>query len=368
MEVTLGAMNLLPVLLLLQTAPATPAAKTDVVVVRVPSTHLHLRVEIPGFENDKRTTDIMRKSLGDKALLFGSIKSLGTNITCIIEPEGEVHLTSAQRREKALAHDESKPTFFEVGDVACSEARWMVERISGLHALHAFVVAGGYAFDLSFSASIEPGRPDKLTREYFEQVVRSIRFALVRRGTWDDLPGEVIDLMSETAFCLPTWIDCMEHRTKERADDWAVHFVMAEMLKHVGAPEKAQAEAYARAITLLEVRKDPPRLERFVRVLAEDGLGLALADMDKVAESIPHFRKGYDVASELDVPARAGLAYNLACSYARVADGEKAVEFLKKAVAVDGSYLKRATEDRDFAKVREDKTFQDLLRGDAGGK
>jgi hypothetical protein len=348
-----------------QTPAAPVAAPSDVVVAGVQGSFLQVRMEIPGLKADERHALIVRNALAERCVFVGALPELLALVDVSAEKETGKPLTSAQWRDENFFGSGTSWKLFEASGMACGEMSMMIEG-SGSHDLHAFLVRGGYRFDIHASESLTTARGFKLTREAFTTWLASLRLAVVRRGTWDQMPAPAIELMS-SAFQRPTeWKSWLDERAKASPEDYAVPFAAAELLRYFESPPAEQLPAYTRAIELLAARKEPSLPEKLAHATSEDGLAIALLDSGEAEKAIPHLERGLVIAAKLTAPVRAGLTYNLACAHARLAHEEVAIARLLESESLMPGAVQRARKDKDFDPIRQSQRFQDLMNGDRG--
>ncbi|MDP6410006.1 MAG: tetratricopeptide repeat protein [Planctomycetota bacterium] len=327
------------------------------VEARVPNTYLGIALQLEGFQENVELTREAGAALGERAVLFGSIGPTRASLSIIAErSEGEA--TSEAWRARLT---EGEPLLFSIGGTSCSEAREAPgeeERIE----FHAFLLAGGYCFDLRVRTGAEAG-PDALSREAFVEMVRSFRVALLRRGWRADYPAAVLALMHEAAVRAPRGEPWLREEAARRSDDYAVPFVRAEMLEVSGGPVEETLAAYARASALLDGLEAPTPAQRFARAVCADGSGLTLAKSGRAAEALAHYRKGHAIAASLGHAVRGPLAYNLACAAAQTGENKLALDYLERAIGVLPRYRAMAGIDVDFETLRGDARFRRLVGG-----
>jgi tetratricopeptide (TPR) repeat protein len=356
---------MLPILaLLLQSgAPvADPAQRVGEIFGRIPSTKLFVRMDVAGFTKDDRTAKILQQALGARGILVGAIPEKLAMLEVIADKEKDKHLSDAEWRDLNLQGSGNAWKYFEAAGMSCGEVSILMEG-SGTHDFHAFTVRAGYRFDVSLSETLSDQRAAGLPREYFEQLVGSFRLAVVRLGTWAQMPPAALELM-DGSFKRPddwkTWLD-----EQERArPDYSVPFAQAELLRfHESKPEE-QIAAYRRAVELLEAKKEQGAPDRLAHATAEDGLALALLDSGDAGKAGPHLDAALKIAGNLTAPVRAAILYDQARLQSRLGNADRAVELLKQSEGEDTGAVDRARSDKEFEAVRTSKSFQELLAGD----
>jgi len=87
---------------------------------------------------------------------------------------------------------------------------------------------------------------------------------------------------------------------------------------------------------------------------------LALAWCYKRTRRIDRAIEALERALEID-PGEAILYYNLACYWSLVGNRHYALRFLARALAIDGNYRDLVFDEPDFAPLRDDPDFQELV-------
>jgi tetratricopeptide (TPR) repeat protein len=84
-------------------------------------------------------------------------------------------------------------------------------------------------------------------------------------------------------------------------------------------------------------------------------LGVALHNLGRYAQAVEAYQKAFGINQAPPV------MYNLACSYARLGDKEKAFEWLRKALQAGFSQVALLKTDADFESLRGDARFSEVL-------
>lgn len=344
-----------------------PAQRTDEEVVgRVADTRLFVRMVVPGFTRDDRTAKILQKALGARGVLIGAVPDKLAMVEVIADQEKDKHVSDAEWRDLNLQGSGNAWKYFESAGMSCGEVSILMEG-SGTHDFHAFTVRAGHRFDISLSETLSDKRAAGLAREHFETLVGSFRLAVVRLGTWSQMPAAALDLM-DGSFRRPddwkTWLDEQE-RTKQ---DYTVPFARAEILRFSGGKPEEQIAAYRRAAELLEAKKNQGAPDRLAHAASEDGLALALLDSGDSEKAGPHLDAALKIAGNLTAPVRGAILYDQARLQARLGSADRAVELLKKSESEDTGAVGRARTDKAFGSIWTSKPFQDLLGGDRGNR
>ncbi len=334
-----------------QTTLAAPS------VAPVPDSTATVAFEATGFRVDVARLTTLRRELGLKAVTIGSIDPAGARLSIIAEPAERGGLSSDWRAK--LAGSDGQP--FDVDRVACLEGSTTQDGVSTEH-FHAFLVAARFCFDVHVAFTPPSSTAPKFGRDEFAHIVRSVRFAFLRRGgELRAYPSEVLELMDETARRMPDWFEWMSAERKSHPNDWARDFVCGEALRYSKSPALQTLEPYTAALELLAKSKELSPGAQLCEILAEDGLGLGLCDNAQSRESIAHFRRGYDLAKARGNDLCGSLAYNLSCSYAEVKEEGDALTWLKEAIAAAPRYRELAKTDSSFENLRSSTAFRQLL-------
>ncbi|MHC5037572.1 MAG: tetratricopeptide repeat protein [Planctomycetota bacterium] len=148
--------------------------------------------------------------------------------------------------------------------------------------------------------------------------------------------------------------------------DARCQFLLGHILLHQDPPKAKEAiEAYEKAFSLDGKAPRKARLPLRSRSYALEGLGIAALLADDLKKAKKTFTSGAKL--EKDYP---GHFYYLAVVAARES---KTSDLWKRLQAVferdrDGSWVKRAKEDKEFEKFRDEKAFREALAGKRGGR
>ena len=136
------------------------------------------------------------KPFGDKLVLNGSCAPEGTLLTLIAEPNTTNLSPAAWRKRLGVPGRE-----FDCQLSACVDSSSRVEGGPTYSCYNAYTCAAGWCFDLHVSRLL-PDDKDALAREAFENIVKSMRFLLLRRGWAEDYPSEISQQMTIAAMTM----------------------------------------------------------------------------------------------------------------------------------------------------------------------
>jgi tetratricopeptide (TPR) repeat protein len=327
----------------------------NAISVRFPQSNIHVAFVADGFEKDAKQLAELRKGLSERAMLAGKIGE-GVNVSMYANERMASRSLSDLRK---TMYGEATP--FEVGDIVCCEQVQDLDKVK-FTSWRAFLPAGPYYADLHVSTI---ATPDGLVtagydREKFSALVATYSSAVFRRHDWKAYPAGVIDTMNAV---LRAGDPAKEIAAREKATpgDAVLAFVKAEVNREMRVALEESTKNFQAAVTALDKAKAANGELLLARIVALDGLGVALQTADKYKESIPHFEKAVKLGAEKHKDTHDYTAYNLACSYAHTKNAAKAVAALKLAIEVDPKNRKIARDDKDFAAIASSKEFQALV-------
>jgi hypothetical protein len=357
------------------TAPQT-------VVARVPKGPVQVSIDVEGYSE--------MPALSPNTILAGSI-SPPISMISVIALLAPVPRTSAQWREiripesrRSLESTLSKAPVslsasadqpFELDGVACNERVVSSTTRPGADSeepsfhqvnYHAFVTGARCCFEIHVSSTSSSGS-SLISRGDLERTVRSFRIGLFRRGTFADFPREICAFMDEAARRMPDEAAWLDEQCRARPDELAVHFVHGELWFNQLRPGDS-IRGHARAIEILEQKAKPTDQERFVHIVAEQGLGAGLLGLRRSDEALPHFKAAYDLAARSRRDQLAWAAHNLALAHAAREEAAETAKFLEEAIELDPAVRESARSNRIFDKVRGSKEIQALLDPPGGGR
>lgn len=336
-----------------QAAPPSPSPSTPW-VAQVADSTLEVAIRAPDFRPDAETFAARRKLLGEKLLVCGALTATGSDLAIVAERQAD-GATAAQVRDARFVDGQER---FDLGEIPCLESRVIADPVVSVE-YHAFVAAGLHVFDVRVLATAQRGEP-LFGHAELAELAGGLRFAYLRRASWAEFPPDVLTWMDTIARRMPNWYEATRADLAAQPKNWAVAFAFAEALRFQRSPGAHAVPAYERVLELLANAADASRPTQLVRMLACDGLGLSLCEDARTQESIAHFVAGYELGAKLRHDARAGLAYNAACSYAETGDAAQALRWLAEAIAILPGYRATAREDRSFESLRANEAFLEL--------
>jgi hypothetical protein len=223
----------------------------------------------------------------------------------------------------------------------------------------AFLVAAGAMLHVHVVA-LESGEGERFGRERFEQLVRGARFALVRRGAWDDLPAEYRELSHEACVRADS-IGWLLGRAESPEATWLDHFTLAEhalsqQIAGLGVARHAQM-----AHDALAALPQPAREERMALALTLDALGLVQVMSGDVAAGAERIQRALAIVRELESRAQWAILADLALARAAQQDAEGVVRYLTQAYEGDPTVRARFARHVLFDPLRKDERVAPLL-------
>jgi hypothetical protein len=359
-------------LLALQTpaAQAQPArAPAEARVFAVPGTDVQVRAALPGLIDVPERLAGLRKAQGEMLLYACDLGS--PDVRVMLRGGPAATLPAEEWRRLGLGERNAGAGLFVVGRAACSE---LIRSLNPPYRdvdRQAFVVVAGAMVNLQVVA-LEHTDPEALGRGGFGALVEGLRYAVVRRGSWEDRPQRWLDLSHEACLRADGVAWLAEQAAAEKAG-WIEHLALAEhatALRDATVDVAAHAEAARVHLAALE---KPGRPERSALMLAQDLQGLALAhegdgkqddahQREALAHAEEHLRDALSIAKELGGVAEAGITADLALLRAAAHDAEGCAELLDAAFAQDPGLKARLVHDPLLDPVRNDERVAPLLK------
>ncbi|MBI1852120.1 MAG: hypothetical protein HYR85_17410 [Planctomycetes bacterium] len=353
-------------------ACAAHFAVPEPIVVSVPKSSVQISIPLEEFEDGS--------AIGNRVLLAGTIPPKGTQITVLALSDGVDHTSAEWRELREREHEKGLKRLpiansgfrvrigplekFDVDDAECDE-RWLepddASAPTGSKCVdyHAYIVAARYCFEIHVSWTTS-GDSLAFTRDDLARIVRSIRVGIFRKGSFKDYPSEVVDFVDRAVRRMPGELQWISVEAAKRNDDYVPYFVLGE-LGLVAKDAATAVKGYRRAVALLAKSSKPSLRETWVWMRAEQGLGLALTQTRRLREGAAHYLEARRLASELNHPDLAGLAYVLALTYAADDDPSNAATYLKEAIALDPGFRDEARNNDLIKKLADNKAIQPLL-------
>lgn len=326
-----------------------PAAKPmQPVVLQQATTGAAVRLDLPEFESDDVVLNSLRRRYADRAIAQGKLRGDGTIM--VVSAYGEVK-PSAEWRKSLMAGKLAGLGQFEIGTTACTEATRDLEPPFVNLSWHAFPTFADTTFDISIGTLSKDG-VSPITRVDFEHMVKSARFAVLRLGTFEDMPESVLEHMhaaltrvenDSTAF--------LAEKSNAAPEDWACALAAAEIGVRTKLPAADRRELLERAIAGLVKIEKPDANATFAQMTAYSGLANAMREEGKLDEALAAWTKAHDAPGTKKKIATAALEYDAATIHALKLDAALAIEHLKLSIAADADRRVIAQRDNSFAGI-----------------
>lgn len=334
------------------------------VIFRASGTYLNVKVALDGFETDVKGFEALHRRYRDFAVAYGHVvpKDVTFSILSSLDETGDG--TSVEWRKRTLANTLTGAGVFELQGIACSEHIREIGDPFVQTSWHAFALAGDRMFDLHVNFIAEKDKP-LLPRAEFERIVTGARFAIVRRGTWAEYGAPTLALMHEHLAQGPSGLAALREKAKAADAAPSVHFALAELARArtTGASKpEALLELHHAAANAYSALAEPSASDTFERAVALDGEGLALLDLDRAKDALAPLASARELLASTQSTARGPITYDLACAQARAGEAKTALATLTEAVALDERFRSQAAADKDFATLKSDAAFVELVR------
>jgi len=274
----------------------------------------------------------VRKKYGSRALAFGQEETKR-----IYDLNDVAILAFHHKADTPVTH---------TADLNEQDKKFVEEAVKDRWSYHGYIVKGDVAFDIHLSFDMTDARKVRA-----EQILKS--FKIKETNELKDIAP--IGRMFENND--PNTLDAGLAFAAKYPKDSDIYYILGEYCFRKKDYSKAQ-EFYLKA---LENHRSQPLLSPDVLWLCYDGLGLSYGIQKQYEKSFVYFKKGYEMAEDLDNAHLAFSAYNLACMYAETNDVQKSLKFLKESISLEKSNKAQAQEDSSFEKLKDNPEFQKLV-------
>lgn len=337
---------------------SAPAIDAEVVSGRVAGTSIGFALSVNDFPRDDVGLTALRKTYGETAVWRG-LRQPGDTTVNIITVHGKIH-TSAEWRDIILGNKKVGAGLFDIDGTACAEQVRELTFPYRSVGWHAYVTAHDACVDVHAFTTAK-GDELGITKDEFEKIVKSVRFAIVRRGAWNDFSERYLEL-SRQALASDDGIAWLkEQLASAPKDDRAAALALAEHMMEAKADPAELVKAFTLAAAPSASAEKPSAKLVFARALALDGLGVASLQLGKPEEALARLLESRELGTTASLTARAGIAYDLAAAYAANKDVEHAMQQLKIAVALEPIWLGFAARDSLFDAVRAEPAFAEFV-------
>ncbi|MDZ4773522.1 MAG: hypothetical protein SGI72_10350 [Planctomycetota bacterium] len=326
-----------------------PVAKPmQPVVLQQATTGAAVRLELPDFESDDVVITSLRRRYADRAIAQGKLRGDGTIM--VVSAYGEVK-PSGEWRKSLMTGKLAGLGQFDVGTTACTEATRDLEAPYVNLSWHAFPTFADTAFDIAIGTLAKDG-VSPISRADFEQMIKSARYAVIRLGTFDDMPAPVLEHMHTALMRAENDSAAfLAGMSKATTDDWACALAAAEIGVRTKMPAAERRELYERALAGLVKIEKPDAGASFAQETAYSGLAIALRDEGKLDEALAAWTKAQNSPRAKAKIATAALEYDAATIHALKMDAVAAIEHMKLAIAADSNRRVIAQRDNSFSGI-----------------
>ncbi|MBL8856964.1 MAG: hypothetical protein JNL28_00445 [Planctomycetes bacterium] len=339
------------------TVPADTASTAT--VLHMPTTGAAVRIELPELVVDSTVIGALKRRHAERAILQGQMK--GETTIMILSAYGLMRTSQEWRAElmkgKLAGHGQ-----FDIGTTACTETSHDLEPPYSNISRRAFITMGDTCFDISMGTLAKSGVAG-ITREEFEAIIGSARYAILRLGVWDDMPDAVLNYMhTGLARVTNDGATHLAEQSKTATDGWACALAAAE----IGGPLQMKAgerrALYERVMTDLGKLEHPGAKEAFALMTAMSGRALTLCDDAMIPDALAEITKTLALPAAQVPAAQTALEYIAATIHAQNKDAAAAVASLTKSIAGDSDRRSIARHDLMFQPIGNDPALLKLLR------
>ncbi len=328
-------------------ALSAPAA----VEVQIPESTLWVSFDVAEWKPDAQLETRLSEQYGRGALTAGRFGRAALTLRQVAATDGRG--SSAWRDELGAGER------FEVGPVACLRSE---QRLPGegrtMVRFTALPVAGGHVFHLHVNA-LRVDEVDSCPQPQFEALVQSWKLQSVRRGRPADLPLAARDELFLGLQAWPGWADSLP----EGDEPSPVRlFARAELERLAPGAALEAGAGYERGRRALAEIASPSRDERALLLACEDALGSAALAGGDPQRALAHFERACVLASTLAHSGRGSIELDCARTLARLGRDDAALDALARALAAETRLLLRARDEPDFARLRTNPRFRELVQ------
>ncbi len=348
--------NALTAAVCLNFAPIFPAGTP--MTLPVAATDVQVRLTVPAWETDDARLELLRRNGGAHILAAGFFGSPDLRVTLVGGPGQD--MDGAACRQGVLGDRLLGMGTSEVAGFATAATIRDLNPPYREFDRHAFILGAGAMVHMQIIA-LEQGEPEKFGDARFEEILSSVRFAVLRRTDWDDLPERYLELSNTAAHRTdgaawlheqaakpgagwPAKLAALEHAHAERStEDWLIQ---------MGADVRAE----------LMMKPERTRAEDAALLTIEDGLTLALLRAGEIDAAQEHLDAAVLLASRFSARTVASVSTTVACLRAAKKDADGVALLLTKAYEVDPALRYRLLRETLLDPVREDKRIAELLK------
>ena len=243
-------------------------------------------------------------------------------------------------------HHKADTPILHTADLNEAEKKFVEEAVKDRWSYHGYFVKEDVAFDIHLSFDMTAARKVQV-----ENILRS--FKIKQTNELKDIApiGRMLDKYD------PNTLKAGLSFAAKYPKNSDIYYILGEYCLDRKNYSKAQ-QFYLKA---LENHKSQPILLFKALWMCYDGLGLSYGIQKQYEKSFVYFKKGYEMAKDLDDNYIASSAYNLACIYAETNDVKQSLKFLKESISLKKSNKAQAQNDSSFEKLKNNPEFQKLV-------
>lgn len=335
-----------------------PSFQDAAMTFPIAATDVQVRLPLPGWTADDARLALLRKTGGEHVLAAGLLGPDGVRVTIVGGPAPG--MTGDECRKGALGE---RLLGMGLATIAGYETAQTIRQLNPPYRefdRHAFLLGAGALTHVQVIA-LEKEDPEKFGDAGFRAILDGARFAVVRRGTWDDLPPRYLEL-SHAAAVRADGLEWLRAAAVAPTAGWIEKLVAFEHAQAARSTEPFVMELGAAVRAELAAKPERTRAETIGLLLAEDGLGLVQVRTGDVDAAEPHLLSALELAKHFDARTRGGVLAALACLSAAKKDTDSAVAFLSQANAEDPAVRYRLMREPLLDPVREDPRAVELLK------
>lgn len=324
----------------------------------ITATDVQIRFTAPAWDSDPARAELLEKTAGKHLLAAGFFGSNDVRVTIIGGPASDVDGDACR---KAVLGD--RLLGMGIATVAGFATAATIRELNPPYRefdRHAFVLGAGAMAHVQIVA-LEQGDPERFGDARFEALLASVRFAVLRRTDWDDMPEAYLELSNAAAARAdgPAWL---RERAQKPGASWITKLAAVEHAHAIRSTEDYVLELGGEVRAELLSKPERTHAEDAGLLLAEDGLAMALLRAGEIDAAQEHLEIAIALATRFSPRTIASIAASTACLRATKKDTDGVVAILTKAYEQDPSLRYRLQHEPLLEPVRGDARMAELLK------